>query len=136
MGIFKSGRFAWLLWVVSWFLGGGMGYVGWSLTVWARAYCDAGFEAGGRFELNFLLPVTAVAGGLAGLVALAIGRLLALRAPRAVRVCLPTLSVVSATVLFAWWLFATVGTLDGYLGDSGLCPASNIPPQWPGWIPA
>lgn len=113
-----------------------MGWVAWLLTAWARAYCDAGYEAGGRLELNFLLPVTAVAGALTGLTALATGRLLAHRAPTVVRACLPTLLVVTVTVLLAWWFFANVGTLDGYPGDSGLCPASNVPPQWPGWIPA
>jgi hypothetical protein len=136
MGMVTSGRFAWLPWVASCFFGGAVGWVAWFLTAWARAYCDAGYEAGGRLELNFLLPVTAVAGGLTGLTALTIGRLLAHRAPPVVRVCLPPLLVVTVTVLLAWWFFATVGTLDGYPGDSGLCPASNIPPQWPGWIPA
>ncbi|MGW6403904.1 hypothetical protein [Streptomyces sp. NPDC055134] len=112
-----------------------MGCVAWSLTVWARAYCDAGYEAGGRFELNFLLPLVVGAEALVGLVARAIGRRLVLRAPTAVRVSLPTLLVVVATVWLAWWFFATQGTLDGYPGDSGLCPVSNVPPQWPDWIP-
>ncbi|MEU0208256.1 hypothetical protein [Streptomyces canus] len=136
MRILKAGAFAWLPWAVSWFFGGAVAYGGWSLTVWARAYCDAGYEAGGRFELNLLLPLSTVGGGLAGLMALAVGRLLVLRAPPGVRVCVPALLVVSVPVLLAWWLFATTGTLDGYPGDSGLCPASNIPPQWPGSIPA
>lgn len=136
MGIFKSRRFAGLPWAVSGFFGGMVGWGAWSLTVWARAYCDAGYEAGGRLELNLLFPVTAVVGGLAGLAALAIGRRVGLRTPRPVRIWLPTLSVVAVTVLLAWWFFASVGTLDGYPGDSGLCPASNIPPQWPDWIPA
>lgn len=136
MGIVKAGRFAWLPWIASWFFGCAVSLAGWSLTAWARAYCDAGYEAGGRLELNLLLPVTGLAGGLAALAALAIGRLLSLHAPTAVRVCLPTLLVLTVTVLLAWWLFATVGTLNGYPGDSGRCPASNIPPQWPSWIPA
>ncbi|PKT70310.1 hypothetical protein CW362_25155 [Streptomyces populi] len=71
-----------------------------------------------------------------GLVAHAAGRRLALRAPTAVRALLPALLVVGTTVWAAWWFFATRGTLDGYPGDSGLCPASNVPPQWPDWIPA
>ncbi|MGW3666535.1 hypothetical protein [Streptomyces sp. NPDC005141] len=136
MSNLKPGSFAWLPWTVSWLFGGAVAYGAWSLTVWARAYCDAGFEAGGRFELNILLPLTTVVGGLAGLATLAIGRLLVLHAPTVVRACLPALLVVSVTVLLAWWFFAAAGTLDGYPGDSGRCPASNIPPQWPDWIPA
>lgn len=64
----------------------------------------------------------------------AIGRRLVLRTPTAVSVSLATLLVVVATVGLAWWFFATRETLDGYPGDSGLCPASNVPPQWPDWI--
>jgi hypothetical protein len=113
-----------------------VGWGAWSLAVWARAYCDAGYDAGGAFQLNFLFPVTGLVAGFAGLASLAIGRRLASRAPAPVRLCLPPLLVLAVTVLLGWWFFATVGTLDGYPGDSGLCPDSNIPPQWPGWIPA
>ncbi|QOV47519.1 hypothetical protein IPT68_08820 [Streptomyces chromofuscus] len=77
-----------------------------------------------------------MAEALVGLAARAVGRCLVLHAPTPVRVFLPTLLVVVATVWLAWWLFATRGTLEGYPGDSGLCPPSNVPPQWPGWIPA
>jgi len=113
-----------------------MGCVAWYLAVWARAYCGAGFEAGGRFALLFELPLIVVGGSLCGLTAGAVGRLLVRRAPTVLRVCVPLLLVVTAAVSPAWWFFATQGTLDGYPGDSGLCPTSNIPPQWPGWIPA
>ena len=112
-----------------------MGGVAWWLTVWARAYCDAGYDAGGRFELNFLFPLVITTGTITGLVAHAVGRRLVHRAPPAVRVVLPTLLVIVATVGPAWWFFAGRGTLDGYPGDSGLCPVSNVPPQWPDWIP-
>lgn len=57
-------------------------------------------------------------------------------APWKLPACLPALLVLCVTVPFAWWFFASVGTPDGYPGDSGRCPASNIPPQWPDWIPA
>ncbi|MFF8402583.1 hypothetical protein ACF1AB_36315 [Streptomyces sp. NPDC014846] len=45
-----------LPWAGSALFGAAMGCVAWALTVWARAYCDAGYDAGGRLELNFLLP--------------------------------------------------------------------------------
>ncbi|GHE93851.1 hypothetical protein GCM10017776_07990 [Streptomyces griseoluteus] len=119
-----------LPWAASALFGALMGGATWSLTVWARAYCDAGYDAGGRLELNFLLPVIVVAGAAAGLASWSIGRRLAGGA------WLPTLSVAAVTIGLAWWFFAARGTLADYPGDSGLCPASNIPPQWPNWIPA
>lgn len=73
---------------------------------------------------------------LVGLVAWATGERLVRRPRTVVRVSLSMLLVVVATLGLAWWLFASRGTLDGYPGDSGLCPANNVPPQWPGWIPA
>ena len=77
---------------------------------------------------------------MAGLLWAAMHFLDAIGMPRvpatALRVLLPALLVVVVTVWPAWWFFATRGTLDGYPGDSGLCPASNVPPRWPAWIPA
>ncbi|MFJ3716679.1 hypothetical protein [Streptomyces sp. NPDC090057] len=122
-------------WAGSALFGAAMGGAAWSLTVWARAYCDAGYDAGGRFELNLLLPLLVGGEALVGLLARALGKRLAPGVPRAVRAALPTLLVVAATVGLAWWFFASRGTLDGYPGDSGLCPASNVPPRWPDWIP-
>ena len=37
--------------------GAAAGFAAWWLTVWAREYCDAGYEAGGILELNLLLPL-------------------------------------------------------------------------------
>ncbi|KES06271.1 hypothetical protein BU52_16225 [Streptomyces toyocaensis] len=125
-----------LPWVGSAAFGAAAGAAAWALTTWARAYCDAGYEAGGRLELTFLLLLAPVAGALVGVMAQATGRRLSRHAPTAVRVALPTLLTVVATVWAAWWFFATQGTPAGYPGDSGLCPVSNIPPQWPAWIPA
>ncbi|MFF8402582.1 hypothetical protein ACF06P_13215 [Streptomyces sp. NPDC015684] len=66
---------------------------------------------------------------------MAAGAAVGLVAPAAVRMSLPALLVIVATVSAAWWLFAARGTLDGCPGDSGLCPANNVPPSWPAWIP-
>ncbi|MEV5384325.1 hypothetical protein [Streptomyces sp. NPDC052721] len=124
-----------LPWAASAVFGAAMGYAAWSLTVWARAYCDAGYDAGGRLELNALLPLALGAEALVALMAGAVGRRLVSGAPRTIRVALPTLLVIVTTVCLAWWLFAVRGTLNDYPGDSGLCPASNVPPGWPDWIP-
>ncbi|MFF5182273.1 hypothetical protein ACFY30_00580 [Streptomyces sp. NPDC000345] len=124
-----------LPWAGSALFGAATGYAAWSLTVWARAYCDAGYDAGGRLELTFLLPLAVGAEALLALAALTLARRLSRHAPTAIRAALPTLLVVAATIWPAWWLFATRGTLAGYPGDSGLCSASNVPPQWPDWIP-
>ncbi|MFJ8031050.1 hypothetical protein [Streptomyces sp. NPDC096032] len=79
--------------------------------------------------------MTVAAGAAVGLVALAVGRRLAFGVPAAVRMSLPAVPVIVATVSAAWWLSATRGTLDGCPGHSGICPASDVPPSWPAWIP-
>jgi hypothetical protein len=86
--------------------------------------------------LTVLLPVVLGGGGVVALGTLALGQRMVTRAPTAVRLCVPMLLVVVVTVTVAWRFFAATGTLDGYPGDSGRCPTSNIPPQWPDWIPA
>ncbi len=124
-----------LPWAASALFGAATGYAAWSLTVWARAFCDAGYDAGGRLELNVLLPVVLGAGAVVALLARAAGHRLAPAAPSAIRAALPTVLVIVTTVCLAWWFFATRGTLADYPGDSGLCPANNVPPGWPDWIP-
>ncbi|MFB6809145.1 hypothetical protein [Streptomyces sp. NPDC056387] len=98
------------------------------LAAHARAYCDAGWEAGGKFELNFemlfLVP---------GCAALALGlALLTRRLPLPVRAAAILASLAAVVV----WYFAVRGTLDGYPGDSGLCGTDNVPPWWPAWLPS
>ncbi|MGV9311850.1 hypothetical protein ACWDR0_06600 [Streptomyces sp. NPDC003691] len=117
-------------------LGAAVGIAGWYLTAWARQYCMPDEDAGGSMEVNVLflfLPGASVALALASLLT---GRLLTRRAPTAVRVAVSVVLIVVVTVLFAWWVFATRGTIDGYPTLADTCPASNIPPRWPNWIPA
>ncbi|MFE0426056.1 hypothetical protein [Streptomyces sp. NPDC058953] len=132
----KPGTRARLPWAGAAVFGAAVGYGGWSLTVWARLYCEGGGDAGGGFELTLLLPLVMGAGVLSAVAALFLGRRLTRRAPKAARILTPLLLMVVSTVLLAWWVFATRGTLDGYPSHTGLCPTSNIPPQWPDWIPA
>lgn len=99
-----------------------------SLAAHAREYCHAGADAGGRLELSLtLLPLTVVFGVVALLVAFLLDR-------RHVALQLGTVLVVLAglTVLY----FAVRGTLDGYPGDLERCGPGNVPPWWPGWLPA
>ncbi|MDX3095072.1 hypothetical protein PV703_04170 [Streptomyces sp. ME01-24h] len=133
----KPMSYAWIGWAGAALLGMFAGYATWLLVVNARAYCDAGYEAADRFGFLYVeLPVSVIGYGLSALIVHAVGRWLTRRAPTALRVCVPALLVVTTLLFLAWTYFRTQGTLDGYYGDSGLCPPSNIPPWWPDWIPA
>ncbi|MFF3551996.1 hypothetical protein ACWD4V_30850 [Streptomyces tsukubensis] len=127
---------AFLPWAGAALFGAAVGLGGWWLTVWARLHCLADQDAGGNLELNVLLLLVPGMGVLAALAALRIGRLLTRSAPTAVRRVTPVLLIAVMTVLPVWWVFADRGTLDGYPSHSDACPSSNIPPQWPDWIPA
>lgn len=102
----------------------------------ARAYCDAGWEAGGRLELNLLLVPLSGLFAVAAPVVAVVARRLTVRGSRPVRASTQLVAVLGVALGLAWWFFAVRGTLDGYPGDSGLCPANNVPPWWPSWIPA
>ncbi|MFD8411375.1 hypothetical protein ACFV2Q_06360 [Streptomyces sp. NPDC059650] len=109
-------------------LGSGAGYLAHVLAANARAYCDAGWEAGGKFEMFFqmvgLVPGCAVLAVLVWLLA---------------RRVHPTVGVAAVLLVLGTvvvWYFATQGTLDGYRGDSGSCGPDNVPAWWPGWLPS
>ncbi|MFJ9645980.1 hypothetical protein ACWEPM_33465 [Streptomyces sp. NPDC004244] len=109
-------------------LGAGAGYLAHVLAANARAYCDAGWEAGGKFEMFFqmvgLVPGCAVLAVLVWLLA---------------RRVHPTVGVAAVLLVLGTvvvWYFATQGTLDGYRGDAGSCGPDNVPPWWPGWLPS
>ncbi|WBB63888.1 hypothetical protein O7599_15795 [Streptomyces sp. WMMC500] len=108
-----------------------------SLIMRSRVYCDAGNEPGHRFGLiSFEAPATLLGCTLAA--AIASGGLWCLVRPHSRKAAVLTVVPIALEVslLVGWAAFASYGTLDGYPGDSGLCPASNIPPWWPSWIPA
>ncbi|MFJ6760521.1 hypothetical protein ACIQNK_36585 [Streptomyces sp. NPDC091273] len=94
----------------------------------ARAYCDAGWEAGGRFEMTFLLMLMVPGCAFLALLIAFLSREL----PLLVRP-VPFLLVLALVVLV---FFATEGTLDGYPGNPERCGPDNVPPWWPGWLPA
>lgn len=99
-----------------------------SLASHAREYCDAGADAGGRFELVLtLLPLTLGFGVVALLVAFLLDR-----QPVALRLGTVLVVLAGLTVLY----FAVRGTLEGHPGDLERCGPDNVPPWWPGWLPA
>ncbi|WP_329378204.1 hypothetical protein OG625_09285 [Streptomyces sp. NBC_01351] len=99
-----------------------------SLAARAREYCDAGAEPGGRLELGLtLLPLTMAFGVVALLVAFLLDR-----QPVALQLGTVLLVLAGLTVLY----FSVRGTLDGYPGNPEKCGPDNVPPWWPGWLPA
>ncbi|MET9692606.1 hypothetical protein ABZY81_29795 [Streptomyces sp. NPDC006514] len=114
--------------ITSGLLGAAAGCLAIALSSRARAYCDAGWEAGGVAELTFLLPVVVVGFAVCAVV---VARLTQRRHPLLRMV--PVVLVLGVLVI---WFFAVEGTLDGYPGDSELCGPDNVPPWWPGWLPA
>ncbi|MEW1636950.1 hypothetical protein AB0469_23080 [Streptomyces sp. NPDC093801] len=111
-------------------LGGAIGgYLTHLMAANARAYCDAGWEAGGKFEMFFQMVLMLVPGCalLAALVWWFAGR---------VNPAAGVAAVVLVLAVVAVWYFATQGTPVGTRGESGLCGPDNVPPWWPGWLPS
>ncbi len=123
-------------------LGIGGAYVDYWLVWSARAYCDAGFEAGGRFELNFHLLTRLGLMPVVTCVTVALGVLLYLLFSRAgtggrmVGVALGVAVAAAGPIGLVLYDFAVTGTIAGYPGDSGLCGPGNVPPWWPDWLPS
>jgi hypothetical protein len=123
-------------------LGIGGGYLDYRLVWAARAYCDAGFEAGGRFELNFFLLTRLGLMPIVACVTAALGMLLYVLLSRAgaagkvVGIALGVAVAAAGPIGLILYDFAVTGTLAGYPGDSGLCGPDNVPSWWPGWLPS
>lgn len=112
------------------------GAAAWYAAAWARAYCDAAFEAGQRFGLlRVWLPLLTVGGGAYAVLGLGIGRLLTRDSATAVRAVLSVCLVVATVLTLVWVVVATIGTPAGRVGPPGVCPAGNVPPPWPDWLP-
>jgi hypothetical protein len=121
------------------------GLVDYWLVQAARSYCNA---AAATEELGALLlihlPSRLLLGPLLGGVGYLACRLLLLgvpairRSPRgqAIRTIIAGLVAFGAVIAMVLIDFSTVGTLDGYPADANLCPATNVPPWWPSWLPA
>ncbi|MFD7625887.1 hypothetical protein ACFV7Q_07550 [Streptomyces sp. NPDC059851] len=109
-------------------VGAGAGYLAHALAANARAYCDAAWEAGGRFgmfvQMVGLVPGCAVLAVLVWLLA------------RRVHPMVGVAAVLLVLAVVVVWYFATEGTPAGYRGDSGLCGPDNVPLWWPGWLPS
>ncbi|MET9950484.1 hypothetical protein ABZ135_02905 [Streptomyces sp. NPDC006339] len=114
----------------------GVAYGASALTARARAFCDAAWEPPHR--LVHLGELVLLAGGTvtAALLAAVAARRVTAGASRPVRASAQLASVLVVLGLLAWWYVSARATPGGYPGDSGLCPASNVPPWWPGWLPS
>ncbi|GAA1373801.1 hypothetical protein [Streptomyces beijiangensis] len=123
-------------WSAAGLTGAACGYGAIALAAHARAYCGAGADAGGNLELNLLILPFIALFSLGAVSVAAVARRATLRRPRTVRAAVQLVAVLGILSALTVWFFAARGTLDGYPGDTGLCPASNIPPWWPRWLPA
>ncbi|MFF0723727.1 hypothetical protein [Streptomyces sp. NPDC004134] len=107
------------------------------LVLRSRDYCDAANEPGHRFGLIFIgLPALLFVSALAAVIASGLLWRLVRPGSRKAAVFTVVPIALQVSLLVGWAAFAVLGTPDGYPGDSGLCPASNIPPWWPSWLPA
>lgn len=106
-----------------------------AVTARARAYCDAAWEPPHRFV--HLVELVVLAGGSAtvAFVTAVLARRATRSASRPVRASAQLVAVVAVVLTIAWLYVGAQATPDGYPGDSGLCPASNVPPWWPAWLP-
>ncbi|WP_418959619.1 hypothetical protein [Streptomyces tritici] len=106
------------------------------LVASARSYCDAGWEPPHRFAHGFEWVVLTVAAAALAVGAAVLARWATVRGPRSVRASAQVGVVLLVVAALAWWYLGAQATPDGYPGDSGLCPANNVPPWWPGWFPS
>ncbi|MFE3110844.1 hypothetical protein ACFXKJ_21905 [Kitasatospora indigofera] len=103
----------------------------------ARAYCDAAWEPQHRFAFSFVeWPAIELLFLVASVAVWAVARRGTAGLLLAWRGIVPAALVLLTLTVLAVGCFAVLGTPDGYPGDSGLCPDSNIPPWWPSWLPA
>jgi hypothetical protein len=105
----------------------------------ARAFCHLGVASIGKNWLGVeFLPSRLVLGALVGLASVLVGfwwyR----------RTAVPGWSIVLGTMVLVAALlggmivrdFAIDGTPAGEIGETGICPRSNVPPWWPIWLPS
>ena len=131
-----SSRFLAAFWLAP-LTGVGCGVLAGGLVLRARIFCDAANEPGHRLGLLYqVLPGLLLVSALAPLIVS--GLLWRLVRPGSWKAAVFTVVPVALVValLVGWGAFAVLGTPGGYPGDPGLCPAGNIPPWWPSWIPA
>ncbi|WP_037863579.1 hypothetical protein [Streptomyces sp. NRRL S-237] len=114
--------------IASGLLGAAAGCLAIALSSRARAYCDAGWDAGGAAEMALLFPVVVVG--------FAVCAVVVAKLSSGLHPLLRMVPVVLVLGVLVIWFFAVEGTLGGYPGDSGLCGPDNVPPWWPGWLPA
>lgn len=135
MSAYTVSRGQWLAWVMAVPVGIAVAFQASVVVARARAYCDAAWEPQHRFAHSFELLVLTGATVLAAVVVAVLARTATVRAPRPVRALAQLVAVLAVAGWLAWWYVGGQATPDGYPGDSGLCPDSNVPPWWPSWLP-
>ena len=100
-----------------------------SLLGRAWSTCDVGINpSANSFALLALLPIV----WLVDVAAFAIAFAVVFRGGR-LSAAIATLAGLLALAVTGWVVFAWVGTPAGYPAPA--CP-DNVPPWWPGWLPA
>jgi hypothetical protein len=125
-------------------IGIGAALIDYRLVLASRVYCGAGDEIGDIFALNLeMLPRLLIGPAMAYgpyLLITFIGRSMSplwrFAPSRALIRLIAVLAGVAAAATLIVFDFAHIGTLAGYLGDSGLCARDNVPPWWPAWLPS
>ncbi|MFD7442820.1 hypothetical protein [Streptomyces sp. NPDC059909] len=124
-----------LSWGAAALTGAAAAYGASALVAQARSYCDAAWEPPHRF--THLVEFLGLAAGtaFAAVTVAVLARAAAVRGPRPLRASAQLVGVLLVVAWLAWWYVGAQATPAGYPGDSGLCPDSNVPPWWPGWLP-
>ncbi|MFE6055259.1 hypothetical protein ACFQ6N_31300 [Kitasatospora sp. NPDC056446] len=111
----------------------------WALADAARRYCGSYREEHRDWGSvrHYELPLSIAVGMSVALAAYGAVYVTVRRSDRGrISSLAPAAATALALVAMAWLQFAWLGTVPGAAGDSGLCPAGNVPGWWPRWLPA
>ncbi|MFC5029459.1 hypothetical protein ACQFX6_29210 [Streptomyces sp. DSM 41987] len=123
-------------WALAGIHGALAGFLAAYLVLLAPVSCHAGTGPGPDLLRLFVhTPAILIAAVATALGTFALAVRITLSAPLAVRLTVPPLLLCTALALLVWADFTWFGAVAG-VPNPGLCPADNVPPWWPHWIPA